>query len=280
LAELNSNLRCLDLLPDEVGKLVDLTRVLLEQSLNPNTVQYWIRLDQELLEDGFNKQVRMYLVELCRENGGVREVINSVRQYNTLNLIRLDRIRLGNEVDHLSETKEQLESKIFNNQAMITAAWNAAILGFDSISLAMISVLAQNLGGPYKVANAIQKYQSIYDIDEDLNAKQTKLTMLEKETNEKTGFLSALNYTLKETENVYERNSNVRQVVRLLVDPRGLKMDKNEVVELLALVLYSSIIRIDESIKLPEPPDPNWNDLFLSIKTLAQRLHQYTKSRT
>jgi len=280
LAELNSILGDFELHPREIGKLVELSRVLLEQGLNPNTLQYWIRLDQELVEDGFNKQVRMKLYELCRENGGIWKVINAVCQIIDLNNIQSLSMRLGREVEQLNIRKEQLENEIYNNQEIFNAAMNAILAGFDTASLIMISVLSKKLGGPYKVADAIQEYQSVNDVKEDLNAKRIMLKEMEREIQGKSGLLSALTYTLRETENVFERNINVQQVVKLLVDPRGLKMYRSEIVEILTLVLDSSLYKIDESIKYLEPPDPIWNDTVSSIKTLAARLHQIKKSRT
>jgi len=203
-------------------------------------LQYWIKLDQELVEEGFNKQIRMKLAELCQEIGGVLKVINAVIQNIDLNNIQSTKIRLRKEVKQLSDMKEQLEIKVHNNQEMINAVRNAVLAGFDTASLIMISVLSKQLGGPYKVADAIHEYQSINDVKADLKTKQIKLDKIEKEIQGKNDLLTALNYTLRETENVYQRNMNVKQVVSLIVSPRGLKIHRIEVAGILALVLNST----------------------------------------
>ena len=72
ISELNTALRNLELHPREITRLITLSRGLLEQNLPVNLVQYWITLDQELIEQGFNK-ARNYLFQICNKLGGVTE---------------------------------------------------------------------------------------------------------------------------------------------------------------------------------------------------------------
>jgi hypothetical protein len=278
-AELNIALRNLDLHPREISRLITLSRGLLEQNLPVNIVQYWVTLDHELIEQGFNKEARNILFQLCNNFGGVTETLNAVRLYNDLNEIQSNRLRLSNEVEWFSGEKELLEFEIAGNKELVNATNNAIRMGFDVASLIMISVLAQNLGGPYKVAEAITKYQSITEIDEETASKRAILDKVKRDTIMHNGHLTALNYTLIETKGVYERNAEVRQVVNLLVDPRGLRMDKFEVVGLLTQVLDSSITTLEEPYSILNSPDPLWTNIVQSIKTLSLRLRQFSKGK-
>jgi hypothetical protein len=141
----------------------------------------------------------------------------------------------------------------------------------------MISVLSENLGGPYEVVSVVQKYSSIREIDEEQEAKKAELENVEKEIFDKTQFLTALKYTLKEAEESYEKSSDVRLLVELLVNPRGIKMDKAEVVRILIRVLDSSIQRIEEKNDILSMPNPAWDTVYESLKALAYRLRQFTQ---
>ena len=221
VAELNSNLMNLDMLPREIGLLLALSRQLLDQHLNPGSVKVWMSLDRELVEDGFNKTARMLMREACEKYGGVVKTLEVVNKLNALSEIRREHSRLKGEVERLSIDKEELDTRISQNTNMINAVNNAYFLGFNTVSLTIISESSKTLGGPYKVAEAIQKYSSIRKIDEELEAKKAELENAKKETSEKTLFINAINYTLKEAKETYERNSDVRQVVELLVNPRA-----------------------------------------------------------
>jgi len=71
VAELNSNLMNLDMMPREIGMLIKLSRELLEQHLTLGSVKVWMALDQELAKSGFNKNARMLIRDLCEKYGGV-----------------------------------------------------------------------------------------------------------------------------------------------------------------------------------------------------------------
>jgi chromosome segregation ATPase len=124
----------------------------------------------------------------------------------------------------------------------------------------MISVLAKDLGGPYKVASAIQKYNSIEKMDEELEAKKAELENLVKETSEKASFLNTLNYTLSEAKDSYEQSRDVRLVV-----------------ELLRRVLNSSLQRIDENPEFLSMHNPAWDVVYESIKALVDSLRPFVE---
>ncbi|UCD44344.1 MAG: hypothetical protein JSV27_09465 [Candidatus Bathyarchaeota archaeon] len=284
LAELVSNLRNLDLQRGEIGKLVTSSRELTEQHLTPSMVQVWITLDQELAEAGFNKKARMLMSKVCEKYDGVVETLKAVNEFHDLDEIRRKCWRLeeevnrfNSEVESLSSIKEELDTVISQNRDMINAVNTARFQGFNFVNLSMISALGKALGGPYKVVEAIQKYSSIREIDEELEAKKVELEEVKKETSDKTLNINALNYTLEEAKEAYKKSNNVRQVVELLDNPRGIKMDKSEVVRLLTMVLYSSIQRIEENPEILPMPNPAWDAIYESMKALADRLRSFNE---
>jgi DNA repair exonuclease SbcCD ATPase subunit len=222
--------------------------------------------------------------ELCKKYGGVVETLKAVNEFNDLDEIRRERRRfeaevkrLRSEVERLRGVKEELHTEISQRRAMINAANTALIAGFNTASLSMISALAKNLGGPYKVADAIQKYSSLREMDEELEAKKAELENVKKETSDKTQFLNALNYTLNEVTEEYDRNSDVRMVVELLVNPRGIKMDRPAVVSILTRVLDSGARRIEEIPEILSMPSPAWHATYESVKALADRLRSLSE---
>jgi len=185
-------------------------------------------------------------------------------------------------VERLRSVDEELDMRINQNRDMINAVNTAYFQGFDTASLSMVSVLARNLGGPYKVASAVQKFSSIREIDEELEAKKAELENVKKEISYKTQYQTALGYILEEAKEVYERNSDVRMVVELLVNPRGIKMDKSDrsidrSVRLLTRVLDSGILRIEENLGVLSIPNPAWDSVYESLKVHADRLRQFSE---
>ena len=172
----------------------------------------------------------------------------------------------------MSGVKEELDMEISQSRAMINAVNTAIIAGFDAASLSIISVLAQNLGGPYKVADAIRKYSSLREMDEELEAKKAELENVKKETSDKTQFLTVLKNNLVEAKQEYKRNNDVRMVVELLVNPLGIKMDRLELVSILTRVLDSGARRIEETPEILSMPSPARDAAYESIKALADRL--------
>ena len=276
VSELNSNLRDMDKRPGEILNLVSLSRELLEKRLSLEVVQYWLKLDQKLVEDGLSREAREFLIEVCERYGGVTTVLIAVKEFNNLTDIRREHTRLEREVASLSGEKIDLVETVSQNRAMIEAVNHAYFLGFDVASLSMISVLAKDLDGPYKVVEAISKYGSIMELDQELGAKKADLGAVEREISEKNSFLRALTYSLDEAKEVYDRGGDVRLVVELLVNPRGIKMNRSDVVGLLGRVLASSVDRIDANSGVLDIPDPDWSATYESIKSLAERLGHFS----
>jgi len=284
VAELNSNLRNIDLQRGEIGKLVTLSRELAEQQLTPDMVQVWMKIDQELVETGYNKAARMLLRKLSEKYGGVVETIKAVNGYNDLieiqrehSLLEAEKKRIKSEVARQTNVKKELDIEIGQKRELFNAVNAAIIAGFDTPSLAIISVLAYNLGGPYKVANAIQKYSSLNEMDEELETKKAELENVKKKTSDQTQHLNALNYTLEEAKEKYKESSDVRMVVELLVNPRGIKMDRPEVVRLLTRVLDSSVQRIEENPEFLAMSNPAWDAVYENVKALADRLRSFSE---
>jgi hypothetical protein len=283
VAELNSILGILDLRRGEIGKLVTLSRELEERVLTPNTVQAWMTLDQELAEEGFNKAARDFIHETCKKHGGVLETLELLKAYDSLREIMSMRAleedtvnQLASEINRLKGEKERLEKEIDQRHDMIDAVNIAIIAGFDAASLTLISVLAKPYGGPYKVVSAIKKHPSLKKMDEELEAKKAELEKVKKETSDKSGYLNALNYSLTEAKQAYNANRDVRLLVELLVNPRGIKMDQKEVARLLRRALESGAQRIEENPTIHAPPNPAWDAATENIKALAERLRALT----
>ena len=250
---------------------------LFEQHLTPSNVKAWMTLDQNLVEQGFKKIIRMHLYEISQKFGGLEKTLHAVNKYNVLSDIQLEtwqleteREQLRPEVKKLRIEKEDLVTFISQNRRMINAAKNASIAGFDVNSLSLISVLARDLGGPYKVADAIKKYSSLKEIDE-------KKAELDKIISDKSDFLRALNYSLDKAQEAYNKNSDVRLLVELLDNPCGIGMEKEEVVRILTRVLDSSIHRIDSHHEFLSISNPAWDSIYQSLKALVNKLRQFSE---
>jgi hypothetical protein len=283
VAELNSNLGKLDLQRGEIGKLVTLSRDLVEEELNPGMVRAWMALDQELIEDGFNKTNRIRIRDMCNNHGGVYGTLELLNEYNNLGVVLQERTfhetevkQLKSEADRLRDDKKRLDAEISQSREMINATNAAALAGFYPLILNMISVLAKDLGGPLKVVTAIQKYPSLKEMDEELEALKAELEKVIKEIANKSVYLAALNYSLNEAERAYEENRDVRRVVELLVNPRGIKTDRSDVVRLIKRVLESGAQRIEESPTIPLQPSSAWDAAYENIKALALKLQALT----
>lgn len=277
VAELNSSLRNLDLVPGEIGDLIKLSREFLDKQLTPGSVKFWLSLDRELLEAGFNKTNRIQIRNACRKYVGITETLRGVNEFNSLTEIQRKHHLLIEEVERLNSLKEELDATINQNRDMIKAVNIATTLGFNPVSLTMISELSKTLGGPYEVAGAITKYSSVREIDEELKAKKAMLEKMNRETSDKSLFINAINNTLNESKKAYEKSSDVRQVVELLVNPRGIRMNRSELVRLLTRVLDNSIQKIEENPPTPLLTDPTWDIIYESLKSLAYRLHQFSE---
>jgi hypothetical protein len=236
-----------------------------------------MNLDQELAEAGFNSTSRMLLRNACEKYSSVVETLKAVDVFNDLSELQNEHFRLEFEVLRLRREKEELDTAVSQNRNMINAVNHAYFQGFDTLSLPMISELAKNLGGPYKVAMAIQKYGSIKEIEIELKTKEAELENVKKEISEEKSYHTAIQYTLEETKEAYEKSREVKQVVELLVNPRGMKMDKSEVVWLLTRVLDSSILRIEKTFEISSIPNPEWDAIYESLKALTHRLRQFSE---
>ena len=288
VAELNLNLGMLDLQRGEIGRLVMLSRELVEQGLTPGMVRAWMTMDQELVEDGFNKTARRLMYEACEKYGGVTKALEIFNGFIDLYQILHARMVIDEEVKQLEEKKEKLSTDIEElqrildqNNDMINAIRSAALAGFNVPILAMISVLAKDLGGPYKVVDAIQNYRSFArEMDEELERKKAELEKLNNEISEKGMFLNALQYTLAETNREYDSNYDVRSVVELLENPRGICMKSSEVLWLLTRVIESGILRIEENPRIPFLPNPALDTALEDLKALAKKLQSIIDAET
>ena len=280
VAELNSSLGMLDLQRGEVGRLVALSRELLEEDLNPGMVRAWMTIDQELVEDGFNKTARRLMHEACEKYGGVTKALEIFNGFIDLYQILHARMVIDEEVKQLEEKKEKLSTDIEElkrildqNNDMINAIRYAVLAGFNVPCLTMITVLANDLGGPYKVVDAIQNFRSFArEMDEELERKKAELEKVNNEFSSKSMYLNALQYTLAETNQEYDSKYDVRSVVELLENPRGISMKSSEVLRLLTRVLESGTLRMEENPRIPFLPSPALDAALEDIKALTKRL--------
>jgi predicted nuclease with TOPRIM domain len=279
VAELNSSLGGLDLRRGEVGRLVTLSRELGDADLTPRIINAWMTLDEELVADGFNKGARRLISEESEKHGGVEKTLKAFKAFKDLGTILGESTRLEGEVaqlrleaDKLRAEAQKLDTLMNQRKEMIKAADQVSMLGFDQPTLTMIATLSEKHGGPYRVIDAIKKYPSITEMNEDLKAKKAESEKLKKEISENKSYLTVLNYTIKEAEKEHSRNRDVRQVVELLVNPRGIKMDRLEVVKLLTRVLDSGAQRIKESFGAPSVPSQALDDVYWQIIALTKNL--------
>jgi septal ring factor EnvC (AmiA/AmiB activator) len=258
---------------------VTLSRELEDQGLTPGMVRAWMMTDQGLVEDGFNKNARWLMYEACEKYGGVNKALESFNEYTSLRQIQLTRRSIEEKVEKLEEKKdklstdiEKLEMVIAQSREMIDAAKTAKLAGFSASELIMVSGLANKLGGPLKVADAIRKYSSLEEMEGELEGKRAELEKLKMEIAENSMFSAALKNTLEDAKREYDRNNDVRLLVELLANPRGIKMERSDVLSLLTRVLENGILRMEESPSILPLPSPALDAALADVKALAKRL--------
>jgi hypothetical protein len=278
VAELNGHLGDFGIKPGEVGELVKLSRDLKLAPLTPGAVKDWMAVDEKLAAEGFSKELRGFILAIGKKYG-VSQAMVAFREFDDLFEIRGERTRLEGDVKRLKSEvgglegdKRRLNGEISQRNAMINAVNSATLMGFNVASLAMISALSKKLGGPYKVAEAIQKYASLKAVDEDLEARKAELEKVKGEITEKARLNTALRSTLEEAQREYTNNLDVQLVVELLVNPRGFTVDRLEVAHLLARVLESGAQRIEVNAGLVELPSPILEAAVADMRRLANRL--------
>jgi hypothetical protein len=223
------------------------------------------------------------MYETCIKYGGVADTLRVLNEFDNLGEIMSERTRqealvkqLEFKIAGLIDEKERLDTEIDERKTMIDAVNNAIFAGFDYASLIIFSVLAKDYGGPYKVVSAVKKHPSLKKMEEELKAGKAELERVKKETSEERLYLNALDYSLMKAKQRYDANRDVRLLDELLVNPRGIKMDRTVVVWLIQRVLQSCAQRIEESTTILTPPNPAWDAATEKIKTLAGRLQAFT----
>jgi hypothetical protein len=109
-------------------------------------------------------------------------------------------------------------------------------------------------------------------MDGELAGKRAELEKLKIEIAEDTMFHAVLKNTLEMAKLEYGRNSDVRLVVELLVNPRGIKMERSDVLRLLTRVLESGTRRMEESPSVFSLPSPALDAALEEVRALAKRL--------
>lgn len=287
VGELNSCLKDFNVQPGEVGEVVELLRNLKDDTigLSPAEVKNWLTLDKKLSDEGFKRDSRALLLQTSQKYGGIFNVIMAIKEYDCLETFHSEKMRieakvkqLNSDTDILLNEKSRLELIINNNYQLINQANLVKLLGFEIGSLSIIKVLCEKYGGPYKVINAIEKYLQIIDIDESHEKEKVELAKTKLETSQKRQMLNALNYAIEEAKQVYEKNNEVRMVVELLANPRGIRQERVETALILHRVLECGAQRMEEN------PDYGatasfWNVDINSIKILAKRLELVSNAK-
>ena len=263
-----------------VESVSDLSSKLAGEGRTVEEVFVRIELDKELSRRGLTKDLQFDLLEAARRYGEPKDILYSITLYDGLLQLKSVEYNLQSEIKRLEPLVELLRSEkgrldleIGQRKDMVEAVNKVTIMGFTVASLALISVLSKKFGGPYKVADAINKYSSLKEMGD-------KLEKIEKETADKVGLLQALNYQIEEAYKEYNKNSDVRLVVELLSNPIGIKQDRLEMAKLLVRVLDSSAQRMDESQELSPLQKREWDTIVENIKTIANQLRMITKMKS
>ena len=278
VAELNSNITNLDVQPGEIGKLVSLSREMLEKNLSIDTVLHWMKLDQELIDDGFNKATRLQIRTLCEKFGGIYKTFEAINMFNSLTEIMNLYSQFNDEVKRLRAEKDELDEEVNQNKSIINEVNITKFLGFDSTHLHLLSVLVKPMGGPLKALEAVQKYGSLNEINVELEAKKLELDRAKNELATNKQEIAAIKYSLDEARTIYKKNRAVQLAVNLIVNPRKIRMNNSEIIWVLSQVLDGSLRKIDEGSEALDIPDPRWEVVHENIKALSEQIHYHIEN--
>ncbi len=240
-----------------------------------------LKVERELDAKGLTQRIQLKILEAAEGYGDADLMLEGLSEYNGLLNIGANADRLSKEavdlkakVKGLERDKKGLEEECRVMSDRITAVNQAAFLGFDSVSLTLISEEANDLGGPYKVLEAIQKYRTLKQLDAEVEGKRSEVEKMEKEVRDKQLNLNTLKYALAEADEEYKENSDVRAVVMLLKTPRRLVIDAPSVAKLLIMVLTRSLDVLE--VKAPlMGSSPSFTILRKNMKVLINDLSSF-----
>lgn len=243
-----------------------------------------IEVDKDLVGLGLTREIQLRMLGAAKACGSPEELLEAVRVAGGLHSLRREEAELNELIDGmmervkaLSDERNRLGSEVQRRRGMIDAADAALIAGFDVMSLLFVSVEARELGSTSEVINGIRKYTTIAKangvLGKELEERRGELARIDRELTEKGIQLVGIKVTLDEAKGVYDVNSDVRAVVDLFGNPRGIKMDEVELASLVARVLEEGVKRVNETTVMPSMRG-SWIDAVAQMRRCAGLLRQ------
>jgi DNA repair exonuclease SbcCD ATPase subunit len=176
----------------------DVKREVEELAKERSRIEVALELYERLRAKGFDEEVLRRLEELSRRFGGVKEVLEAVGEYRSLEEIKEERSkvdadlkRVQAEHEHVMTTIGVLEELLYKHK-------------FSSSAIIHVYRVAKKYGGPVEVLEALEKFGELKGIEEDLERRRAELREVEarvRELNKQVGELRALREELgKEVE--------------------------------------------------------------------------------
>lgn len=155
----------------EIADLIQQYELFGESGLSPKNVSEALSLKEELERRGLGLDSLAPLVELAKNQGEPRRIIQALSKYASLNELseQVDSASgelesLNQQIDEKCQQMEEVETKLTKLKMPIEAYEKAIDLGFTEHELAKLSGLTQKYGGVKEVLKAIEAYASLFDI--------------------------------------------------------------------------------------------------------------------
>jgi hypothetical protein len=182
-----------------VESVVNLSSDLANEERTVKEVSERLKLEKKLDAKGLTQGIQSKILAAAEGYGDADIMLEGLSKYDSLmnineNVIRHSKLEadLEAKIKGLLKDRERLERECRVKSDKITAVNQATYLGFDMVSLTLISDEANDLGGPNKVLEAIKKYRSIRRLETEINDKTRELEKIKKDIQEKEMNLKAL----------------------------------------------------------------------------------------
>ena len=126
-----------------------------------------------------------------------------------------------------------------------------------------------------KVLRAVDLYPSI----EEINKAHEESKQIKKDIEQNKQEHAMLNYILIESRIEFERSKDVRLVVKVLENPRELRIDPREIIILLARVLESCSMQMEKSVS-DMSQSQDIKDVYRKIKAFQENFKETIQSLT
>ena len=180
VAELESNLGKLGLMPQQVGELNDLNEKMVEAQLNPAMISNWMAKDREFVKEGFTKEVRAKLVEGSKKFGGVPKLQEMVDGYGGRSDLQKETDSMKGVLDDYTEKAEE-EGKRFKKYESANRAVATLIqFGWNLNVLTTLPSVIFRTDDPGEFKTAARMCRKIADLQRKLDGLQSLLVEFEK----------------------------------------------------------------------------------------------------